>query len=192
MSSVAEATSARLKGMGKAEFIGLMAMLMALNALAIDVMLPALQNIGESLHVDNVNARQYVVSSYLFGFGFAQLIYGPITDRFGRRAPMIFGLSLYIICSLAIVIVPSFAGLLVLRFIQGAGAASTRVVTVSIVRDVFGGRAMAEVMSLIMMVFMIVPIIAPGTGQVIMLFSNWHMIFLFIGAVAAAVLVWMV
>ena len=191
MSSVAEATSARLKGMGKAEFIGLMAMLMALNALAIDVMLPALQNIGESLHVDNVNARQYVVSSYLFGFGFAQLIYGPITDRFGRRAPMIFGLSLYIICSLAIVIVPSFAGLLVLRFIQGAGAASTRVVTVSIVRDVFGGRAMAEVMSLIMMVFMIVPIIAPGTGQVIMLFSNWHMIFLFIGAVAAAVLVWM-
>ncbi|MDO1584535.1 multidrug effflux MFS transporter [Rhizobium oryzicola] len=191
MSSVAEATSARLKGMGKAEFIGLMAMLMALNALAIDVMLPALQNIGESLHVDNVNARQYVVSSYLFGFGFAQLIYGPITDRFGRRAPMIFGLSLYIICSLAIVIVPSFAGLLVLRFIQGAGAASTRVVTVSIVRDVFGGRAMAEVMSLIMMVFMIVPIIAPGTGQVIMLFSNWHMIFLFIGAVAAAVLIWM-
>ncbi|TRL41953.1 MULTISPECIES: multidrug effflux MFS transporter [Rhizobium] len=177
--------------MGKAEFIGMMAMLMALNALAIDIMLPALQQIGEALRVENVNERQFIVSSYLFGFGFAQLLYGPISDRFGRRKPMIFGLALYIVCSFAIVAVPSFSGLLILRFIQGAGAASTRVVTVSIVRDVFGGRAMAEVMSLIMMVFMIVPIIAPGTGQVIMLGGNWHMIFLFIGIMAIAILVWM-
>ncbi|MFD1744093.1 multidrug effflux MFS transporter [Rhizobium helianthi] len=178
--------------MGKPEFIAMMAMLMALNALAIDIMLPALQEIGAALNVDDVNERQFIVSSYLFGFGFAQLLYGPLSDRFGRRAPMIFGLSLYIICSLAIVMVPSFAGLLILRFIQGAGAASTRVITVSIVRDVYGGRAMAEVMSLIMMVFMIVPIIAPGTGQLIMLGGNWHMIFLFIGIMAMLVLAWMV
>ncbi|SIR01018.1 MFS transporter, DHA1 family, bicyclomycin/chloramphenicol resistance protein [Rhizobium sp. RU35A] len=191
MTSVTNVAAARLKGMGKAEFIGMMAMLMALNALAIDIMLPALQQIGEALRVENVNERQFIVSSYLFGFGFAQLLYGPISDRFGRRKPMIFGLALYIVCSFAIVAVPSFSGLLILRFIQGAGAASTRVVTVSIVRDVFGGRAMAEVMSLIMMVFMIVPIIAPGTGQVIMLGGNWHMIFLFIGIMAIAILVWM-
>ncbi|MBT9372388.1 multidrug effflux MFS transporter [Rhizobium sp. CSW-27] len=177
--------------MGKAEFIAMMAMLMALNALAIDIMLPALQQIGEALQVADVNERQFIVSSYLFGFGFAQLLYGPISDRFGRRMPMIFGLALYIICALAIVAIPSFGGLLALRFIQGAGAASTRVITVSIVRDVFGGRAMAEVMSLIMMVFMIVPIIAPGTGQLIMLGGDWHLIFLFIAVMGMAILAWM-
>ncbi len=180
-----------LKGIGKQEFIAMMAMLMALNALAIDIMLPALQEIGADLQVADVNERQFIVSSYLFGFGFAQLLYGPISDRFGRRAPMIFGLSVYILCSLLIVIVPSFGMLLMLRFIQGAGAASTRVITVSIVRDVFGGRSMAEVMSLIMMVFMIVPIIAPGTGQLIMLGGNWHLIFLFIAIMAGMILAWM-
>ncbi len=192
MTTVTNVAPARLKGMGKTEFIAMMAMLMALNALAIDIMLPALQEIGAALNVEDVNQRQFIVSSYLFGFGFAQLLYGPISDRFGRRAPMIFGLSVYILCALAIVAVPTFAGLLILRFIQGAGAASTRVITVSIVRDVYGGRAMAEVMSLIMMVFMIVPIIAPGTGQLIMLGGNWHMIFLFIGVMAAAILAWMI
>lgn len=191
MTTVTNAAPSRLKGMGKAEFIAMMAMLMALNALAIDIMLPALQEIGAALHVEDVNERQFIVSSYLFGFGFAQLLYGPISDRFGRRMPMIFGLSLYIICALAIVAIPSFGGLLALRFIQGAGAASTRVITVSIVRDVYGGRAMAEVMSLIMMVFMIVPIIAPGTGQLIMLGGDWHLIFLFIAVMAMAILAWM-
>ncbi len=191
MTTVTNAAPTRLKGMGKAEFIAMMAMLMALNALAIDIMLPALQEIGAALKVEDVNERQFIVSSYLFGFGFAQLLYGPISDRFGRRMPMIFGLSLYIICALAIVAIPSFGGLLALRFIQGAGAASTRVITVSIVRDVFGGRAMAEVMSLIMMVFMIVPIIAPGTGQLIMLGGDWHLIFLFIAVMAMAILAWM-
>lgn len=182
---------ARLNGMGKGEFIAMMAMLMALNALAIDIMLPALQQIGAALQVHDENARQYIVSSYLFGFGFAQLVYGPLSDRFGRRAPMVGGLLIYIICSFAIVAVPSFAGLLILRFIQGAGAAATRVITVSIVRDVYGGRAMAEVMSLIMMVFMIVPIIAPGTGQLIMLGGDWHMIFLFIAIMGIMLLAWM-
>jgi MFS transporter, DHA1 family, multidrug resistance protein len=191
VTSATNTAPARLKGMGKVEFIALMAMLMALNALAIDIMLPALQEIGAALQVEDENARQYIVSSYLFGFGFAQLLYGPMSDRFGRRLPMIVGLVIYIICSFAIVATPSFALLLALRFIQGAGAASTRVITVSIVRDVFGGRAMAEVMSLIMMVFMIVPIIAPGTGQLIMLGGDWHMIFLFIGVMAILLLIWM-
>ncbi|SMF68538.1 MFS transporter, DHA1 family, bicyclomycin/chloramphenicol resistance protein [Xaviernesmea oryzae] len=176
--------------MGRAEFIAMMAMLMALNALAIDIMLPGLQEIGASLGIENENHRQYVVSSYVFGLGIAQLLYGPLSDRFGRRKPMLFGIGIYIICSIGIVVVPSFGALLALRFIQGAGAAATRVITVSIVRDVYGGRAMAEVMSLIMMVFMIVPIIAPGTGQLIMFAGNWHLIFLFIAIVSLAIGFW--
>ncbi len=180
-----------LRGMGKVEFIAMMAALMALNALAIDIMLPGLQEIGRSLDVTNENHRQYVVSAYLIGFGVAQLFYGPIADRFGRRKPMLFGLGIYVLASVAVVFVPTFASLLVLRFIQGIGSAATRVITISIVRDVYGGRQMAEVMSLIMMVFMVVPVVAPGTGQVIMLFGHWHLIFLFIAAGAIVVGSWM-
>lgn len=181
---------AQLKGMSKVEFIVLMAFLMAINALAIDIMLPGLQEIGASLGVENENHRQYVVSAYLIGLGIAQLLYGPLSDRFGRRVPMLVGIVIYVISALVIVLVPSFTALLVLRFIQGIGSAATRVVTVSIVRDAFGGRRMAEVMSLIMMVFMVVPVVAPGIGQTVMLFGNWHLIFLFIAVIATVVGAW--
>ncbi|MCJ8023892.1 multidrug effflux MFS transporter [Shinella yambaruensis] len=177
--------------MGKMEFIALMALLMALNALAIDIMLPGLQEIGASLGVENENHRQYVISAYLIGFALAQLIYGPVSDRFGRRAPMFVGLAIYVVSSLAAILVPSFAALLALRFIQGIGSAAMRVITVSIVRDIFGGRAMAEAMSLIMMVFMVVPVLAPGTGQIVMLFGDWHLIFVFMAVMAAVIWAWM-
>jgi DHA1 family bicyclomycin/chloramphenicol resistance-like MFS transporter len=180
-----------LKSMGKVEFIGLAAMLMALNALAIDIMLPGLQEIGAALGVINENHRQYVISAYLLGFGIAQLGYGPISDRYGRRKPMLFGLGIYVVSSIAVVFVPSFAGVLALRFIQGIGSAATRVITISIVRDVYGGRQMAEVMSLIMMVFMVVPVIAPGTGQIVLLFGDWHLIFVFMAVIAVIVGAWM-
>ncbi|WP_390624887.1 multidrug effflux MFS transporter [Pseudorhizobium xiangyangii] len=191
MTATSQAATDRLGGMGKVEFIALMAMLMALNALAIDIMLPGLQEIGAALGVENENHRQYVVSAYLLGFGVAQLAYGPISDRFGRRRPMLVGLAIYVISSLAVVAAPSFAGLLALRFIQGIGSAAMRVITISIVRDIYGGRAMAEVMSLIMMVFMVVPVIAPGTGQIILLFGDWHLIFVFMAVMALAVALWM-
>ena len=190
MTTASEAMPAQLKGMSKVEFIVLMAFLMAINALAIDIMLPGLQEIGASLGVENENHRQYVVSAYLIGLGIAQLLYGPLSDRFGRRVPMLVGIVIYVISALVIVLVPSFTALLVLRFIQGIGSAATRVVTVSIVRDAFGGRRMAEVMSLIMMVFMVVPVVAPGIGQTVMLFGNWHLIFLFIAVIATVVGAW--
>ncbi len=190
MTNSSQITPDKLHGMGKAQFIAMMAALMALNALAIDIMLPGLQQIGAALGVENENHRQYVVSAYLFGFGVAQLFYGPISDRFGRRKPLLIGLGIYILSAIAVVFVPSFAGLLILRFIQGVGSAATRVISVSIVRDVYGGRAMAEVMSLIMMVFMIVPIIAPGTGQLVLFVGDWHLIFVFIAIVAIIVTAW--
>ena len=191
MSGLSPESAQRLKGMGKIEFIALMAFLMALNALAIDIMLPGLQQIGASLGVENENHRQYVISAYLIGFAFAQLLYGPISDRFGRRLPMFVGLGIYVVSSLAAIFVPSFAALLAVRFIQGIGSAAMRVITVSIVRDIFGGRAMAEVMSLIMMVFMVIPVMAPSIGQVVMLFGNWHLIFAFMAVVAMIVWAWM-
>ncbi|KXF77483.1 MFS transporter [Paramesorhizobium deserti] len=176
--------------LGRIEFIALIAALMAINALAIDIMLPGLQEIGASLGVTTENHRQYVISAYLFGFGFSQLAYGPISDRFGRRAPLLIGLLIYVLSAIGAALSPSFAMLLGFRVLQGVGAAATRVIAVSIVRDTFGGRQMAEVMSLVMMVFMVIPVIAPATGQLIMLFGEWHLIFAFMALMALAVTLW--
>lgn len=172
------------------EFIALAAALMATNALAIDIMLPALQQIGASLGVENENHRQYIITAYFAGMGLALLAYGPASDRFGRRGPLLFGLSIYVIAALAAAFAPTFEILLGLRFIQGIGAASTRVIAVSVVRDRFGGRQMAQIMSLIFMVFMIIPVIAPGIGQLVMLFSEWHMIFVVMGLSTLAITIW--
>ncbi len=172
------------------EFIALAAALMALNALAIDIMLPGLQEIGASLNVADENHRQYVISAYFGGMAAALLVYGPLSDRFGRRGPLLVGLTIYVVAAAAAVFAPTFEVLLALRFIQGVGAASTRVIAVSVVRDSFGGRAMAEVMSLIFMTFMVIPVIAPSLGQLMMIFANWHMIFVLMAIIAAAITFW--
>ena len=172
------------------EFIALTAALMAVNALAIDIMLPALQQMGASLGVVSENHRQFVITAYIAGMGLALLFYGPASDRFGRRGPLLFGLGIYVMAAFAAAFAPSFEILLALRFIQGVGAASTRVIAVSIVRDRFGGRQMAEIMSLVFMVFMIIPVIAPGIGQIVMLFSEWHMIFVVMSLSALAITAW--
>lgn len=172
------------------EFIALTAAMMALNALAIDIMLPGLQEIGASLGIADENARQFVITSYLIGFGAAQLFFGPLSDRFGRRVPLLAGMSVYVAAAFACAFAPSFGALLALRFVQGLGAAATRVISISLVRDTFGGRAMAEVMSLVFVVFMIIPVIAPGAGQVLLLVSDWPSIFLFMGTVGLVFAVW--
>ncbi len=176
---------------GRSEFIALCAGIMALNALAIDIMLPGLQQIGETLGVASENNRQFVITAYLLGFAVAQLAFGPIADRFGRRAPLLFGIATYVVAATFAAFAPNFETLLLLRVLQGMGAASTRVIAVSIVRDVFGGRAMAEVMSLIFMVFMVIPVIAPSLGQAVMLFAEWHMIFVLMAVIGFAVLIWL-
>ena len=172
------------------EFITLCAALMALNSLAIDIMLPALQEIGSSLGVETENHRQYVIAAYIVGFGGAQLFFGPLSDRFGRRPPLVAGLVIYILAAAAAAVAPSFTALLVCRLVQGVGAAATRVISVSIVRDTFEGRRMAEVMSLIFMVFMAIPVVAPGIGQVVMLVASWHFIFVAMAVGALAISAW--
>jgi DHA1 family bicyclomycin/chloramphenicol resistance-like MFS transporter len=178
------------RDISRPEFIALLAAMMALNALAIDVMLPALPYMGEALGITNENERQYVIAAYMLGFGSAQLAFGPLSDRFGRRAPLLIGLVVYVVCAFAAVFAPTFAVLLGLRFVQGLGAAGTRVIATSIVRDRFSGRAMAEVMSLTFMVFMAIPIVAPGIGQVLLLSGPWQTIFIFMGGLATIFSLW--
>lgn len=187
--AVAQQSATRLP-IPRWEFIALCAALMALNSLAIDIMLPALQQIGASLGVENENHRQYVITAYILGFGAGQLFFGPISDRFGRRSPLVSGLVFYIAAAAAAAIAPSFTTLLVCRAAQGIGAAATRVIAVSIVRDTFEGRRMAEVMSLIFMVFMAVPVVAPSIGQLIMLLATWHWIFIGMAIGALIVSAW--
>lgn len=175
---------------GFAEFVSLVAALMALTALGIDAMLPALPAIGTALGVASENQRQFVISAFLLGFGLAQLVHGPLADRFGRRPVLLIALSGYVVANLIAAFASSFTLLLVARFASGLAIAASRVVTVALVRDCYSGRAMARVMSLAFMVFMAAPVLAPSFGQVILLFGNWQMIFVMIAVVSAGVLIW--
>lgn len=181
---------ATIGGIGRPQFIAIVASLMALNALAIDIMLPAFPNIAQGLGVTDANQVQYVLLSYIIGFGGAQLFFGPIADRYGRRKPLFVGIALYAICAFAGALAPSFEFLLLARFLQGIGAAATRVIALSVVRDTHSGRGMAATMSLVMMVFMVVPVFAPMMGQVIILGGDWHLIFVFMALVSLVVGLW--
>ena len=177
-------------GLGFRQFVAMIAALMATNALAIDSMLPALPEIGEALGIVAANDRQWVVTSYLLGFGVAQIIYGTLADRFGRRPVLLTGLAIYGLASLAATFATSFETMMVARVVQGIGAAGSRVLAVSIVRDTFSGRQMARVMSLAFIVFLAVPILAPSIGQVIILVAPWRWIFALLGLFGVVVALW--
>lgn len=172
------------------EFVLMVAGLMALNALAIDVMLPALPDIGAALDVTRDNDRQMVLSAYLIGFGLGQVVIGSVSDRFGRRAVLLGGLACYVMTALICAVAPTFATLLVARFVQGLASAAPRVITTAIVRDCYEGRRMASVMSLAMTIFMVVPVVAPAIGQVIILVAPWQAIFLLLALYGALMAVW--
>jgi DHA1 family bicyclomycin/chloramphenicol resistance-like MFS transporter len=177
---------------GLREFVALMAALMASNALAIDSMLPALPAIGEALGVGEDNRRQLVITLYLLGFGIAQMLYGPLADRFGRKGLLVISLALYGVFGLLAGLASSFELLLGARFLQGVAAAATRVLVVAVVRDRYQGSAMARIMSITMIVFMIVPVLAPGFGQLVLAIGNWRHVFLVLGAYGAILAVWLV
>jgi DHA1 family bicyclomycin/chloramphenicol resistance-like MFS transporter len=175
---------------GFREFVVLIAGLMSLNALAIDAMVPALPAIGEALKVADENSRQLVVSLYVLGFGFTQIIYGPLSDRFGRKPVLIVSLVLYVAFALACWAAPSFTLLLAARMAQGGAAASTRVLVVSIVRDRYEGGRMARIMSLAFLVFLLVPMLAPVFGQLTLLVADWRAIFFGLALGGAIMLLW--
>jgi MFS transporter, DHA1 family, multidrug resistance protein len=164
--------------MGFPEFVVVIASIMALNPLAMDMMLPALPNIASAFHITIANEPQAVLSMFLIGFGFGQFIMGPLSDRFGRRPVLIDGMALYCIASVLAITASSFETLLLARVLQGLGTSATRVIATSIVRDCYAGRRMASVMSLAMMVFIAVPVIAPSLGQAVMLLTQWRGIFI--------------
>ncbi len=176
--------------LGMRESVALMAALMALNALAIDMMLPALPAIARGLGVSHPNDQQYVIIAYTIGFGAGQMVWGPLADRFGRRPLLVVGLLLYALLAIGCAVAPTFALLLAGRAAMGAAAAATRVLVTAMVRDMFEGEAMARVMSLVFMVFMVVPVLAPSIGQAVLTVAPWQAIFGLLAGYAVIVLGW--
>ncbi len=176
--------------MGFPEFVVIIASIMALNPLAMDMMLPALPNIGSAFHIAAANRPQMVLSIFLIGFGAGQFVMGPLSDRFGRRPVLLGGMTVYCIASLLAIAAPSFETLLLARALQGLGTAATRVIAISVVRDCYAGRRMASVMSLAMMVFIAVPVVAPSFGQAVMLLTQWRGIFVALMLYGVLALVW--
>ena len=168
----------------------MLAGLMALNAFAIDAMIPALPAIGDSLNVASDNDRQLVVVAYMFGFGSTQLLWGPLADRFGRKPVLGIGVLLYVGFAFLCAFAWSFPLLIAGRIAMGASAAVTRVLVVTMVRDLFDGEAMARTMSLVFMVFMLVPVLAPSVGQGILLVGPWRAIFGVLGGYGLIMALW--
>jgi MFS transporter, DHA1 family, multidrug resistance protein len=176
--------------MGFPEFLLVIASIMALNPLAMDMMLPALPDIAAAFHITIANRPQAVLSTFLIGFGVGQFVMGPLSDRFGRRPVLIDGMALYCIASVVAVTASSFEMLLLARLLQGIGTSATRVIATSIVRDCYAGRRMASVMSLAMMVFIAVPVIAPSLGQAVMIWTQWRGIFFVLLLYGVLALIW--
>jgi len=175
---------------GQREFIGLIALIMATVAFAIDSMIPALPAIGDTFGITQPNDRQFVIGAFMLGFGISQFFAGTLSDRFGRRPVLLISIGFYVIFSLAAAFAPSFELLIAARVAQGAGAAGGRVLVVSIVRDRYVGRQMARVMSLAVIIFMAAPVLAPSVGQLILLIAPWRWIFVALATIGVVILLW--
>lgn len=159
------------------EFVAIIALMMALTALSIDIMLVALPDIAATFALADPNDRQLVITAYLLGFAAGQPLCGPLSDRFGRKPVVAAGIAIFALGVVLAIIAPTFTTMLWARALMGLGAAAPRIMAVSIVRDRFAGRGMARVMSFAMMIFIIVPIVAPFIGAAVLALGPWQWIF---------------
>lgn len=173
------------------EFTILMALLMSIVAISIDAFLPALGTVARDLHLANPNHAQHLITGIFIGMAVGQLICGPLSDAFGRKKILYFGILLYLVGSVVCYFSQTLEMMLAGRIIQGLGVSGPYVSAISVVRDKYSGRHMARVMSIIMMIFIMVPAIAPSLGQGILLYASWRTIFLFYIAYSLAVGLWL-
>ncbi len=173
-----------------AEFVILMALYVALMAMSIDMILPALGLMGKDLGVADENKMQYVIGALFLGFTFGQIIYGPISDSFGRKKPIYFGIGIFIIGNVICLTAENFEAIIFGRLLQGFGVAAPRVIGLAIVRDLYKGAEMARVMSFVMTIFILIPMVAPSLGQLILLVASWHAIFYVFVLCAITTILW--
>jgi MFS transporter, DHA1 family, multidrug resistance protein len=174
----------------KSEFVALVALTISLVALAIDSMLPAIGEIASDLGARSANDRQLVITTLFLGLASAQMIYGPLSDSFGRKPVIYAGFAIFLIGCIVSIFAVSFSMMLFGRVLQGIGAAGPRILAVAMVRDQYEGNAMASIMSMAMAIFILVPIIAPAVGQAILLFAPWQAIFGLLLLIGIAAFLW--
>ena len=172
------------------EFVALMASLMSIVALSIDALLPALPEIGTALGVENPNDNQLLVTMIFLGLGFGQLIFGPLSDSFGRKPIVYIGFTLFIIATFICVSTKSFEMMIFGRVLQGVGLASPRTLSIAMIRDSYSGNYMAKVLSIVVMFFILVPVIAPTLGQFLLNYYNWESIFYVNLAFGLIIMLW--
>lgn len=182
--------AARQAEMGSREFVALMAAMMGLTALAVDIMLPALGQIGTALGMAEPNDRQLIITYYLFGFAFGQMVFGPLSDRLGRKRPLAAGLVIFAAADVVALLSNDVTTLFIARAVQGFGAAAPRVIATAIIRDRYAGRQMAQVMSFVIMVYVVMPILAPLIGQSVIEVLLWRGVFGVLLIASLVTLVW--
>lgn len=176
---------------GRSELIAIATVLMATIALSIDVMLPALGDMASEFGVTDSNRRQLVIITLFLGLAFGQLIFGPLSDAIGRRPSITLGAVLFATGGLICALSSTFEGLIAGRVLQGIGAAGPRIVMVALIRDRFEGAAMARVMSIIMGIFIMVPVLAPSVGQVLLVFMPWRGLFGLLSVICLSGATWL-
>lgn len=179
------------KRLGQPEFIAMIAMLFATIAFSIDSMLPALPTIAAELSPDAPNKAQLILTSFVLGMGLGTLFAGPLSDSFGRRRIIVLGSILYCVAAAVAYFAPTLETVLLARVVQGLGAAGPRVVSLALVRDLYKGRDMARVVSFAMMIFTLVPAIAPLAASGVISAFGWRSIFITFVGFSALSMVWM-
>ncbi len=172
------------------ELVIMLALLQALHAFAVDAMLPALGLISDELNVIDPNKRQLIIGMFLLGLGVGSLIPGSLADRFGRKTVLLVCVAGYVVLSLASALVTDIDVLIGMRFVLGIISSGLSVLPQAIIRDRFEGDRMARLQSMIAMIFLVVPMLAPSIGQAIMLFASWRWIFGAMGLVGVLMMGW--
>ncbi|MCW1950854.1 MAG: multidrug effflux MFS transporter [Octadecabacter sp.] len=179
------------KPLGQVEFVAMIAMVMATIAFSIDAMLPALPDIGAELSPENLNSAQLIITSFVLGMGVGTFFTGPLADRFGRKAVIVGGSVLYVISTLLAFLAPTLETMLAARLLMGLAASAPRVATMALVRDLYSGRDMAKIMSFVMLIFSLIPALAPSLGAVIIALSGWRSIFIAFAVFSSTVTLWL-
>lgn len=175
-------------GQGRAVSLVILGALTTFGPMAIDLYLPAFPDVAVDLGV-SVSSVPLTLTAAVLGLGLGQLLYGPLSDRYGRKRPLIAGLILFTIASLACAIAPNFGSLLILRFLQTLGGSAGVVIARAIVRDLYQGKALAQALSIVVMVFALAPVLAPTLGAVLLQWGTWRWLFAFLGVFGATCLV---
>ncbi|SLN40913.1 Bicyclomycin resistance protein [Aquimixticola soesokkakensis] len=173
------------------EFVVMLAFLFAMVAFSIDSMLPSLPAIADELTPDNINKAQLVLTAFMAGMGVGTFVVGPISDAVGRKMTITAGIAIYIVGAVLAARATSLEGLLVARALQGLGAASPRIVALAMVRDLYKGREMARITSFFMMIFIMIPALAPAIGTGIVAFSSWRGVFVSYAVLGVFAALWL-